>query len=125
VHEQRSVPWTSRRPAGRASHFQDRDGSYPGHWRSAPAAWPTPEGTALIVEIQAVIADALDELPPRQRAVISMRDIADHTAPSRTGTLADISLVRRTLPTRPIIPLHTHRSTTGQHSALRYSVRIR
>jgi RNA polymerase sigma-70 factor (ECF subfamily) len=85
--EHRSIPWASLAPADEdhrptvdPARFQGAHGAYPGHWRDAPAAWPSPEGTALALEIREVIAGALDELPARQRAVISLRDVADHTA---------------------------------------------
>lgn len=87
THEKRSVPWTSLLP-GDEDHgptvdpgrFQGPGGAYPGHWRDLPEAWASPEKTALALEIREVITGALDELPVRQRAVISLRDVADHTA---------------------------------------------
>jgi len=84
--ERRSMPWTSllhqdedHGPTIDPARFQT-DGAYPGHWREAPAAWPSPEGTALNLEIRQVITAVLDELPARQRAVLSLRDVTDHTA---------------------------------------------
>ncbi|MBE1498204.1 RNA polymerase sigma-70 factor (ECF subfamily) [Amycolatopsis lexingtonensis] len=62
--ERRSVPWASLAPDG-----EDH----------GPTA-ASPETTALAGEIRRVIAQALDELPARQRAVIGLRDVADHTA---------------------------------------------
>ena len=86
-HEHRSIPWTSLLPTDEdhgptidPARFQGPGGAYPGHWRDAPQAWPSPEGTALALEIREVIAGVLDELPARQRAVIHLRDVADHTA---------------------------------------------
>ena len=85
--EHRSVPWTSLAPEGEdhgptvdPARFQNRGGAYPGGWRQFPEAWPTPESTALNLEIREVVAGVLDELPVRQRAVISLRDVADHSA---------------------------------------------
>jgi RNA polymerase sigma-70 factor (ECF subfamily) len=85
--ERRSMPWTSLLPADEdhgptvdPARFQGADGAYPGHWRESPAAWPSPEGTALNLEIRQVITAVLDELPARQRAVLSLRDVGDHTA---------------------------------------------
>ncbi|WP_460440583.1 RNA polymerase sigma factor [Amycolatopsis stemonae] len=87
VTERRSVPWTSVLPSDEdhgptvdPARFQDAGGRYPGHWREAPAAWPSPEDTALDLEVRQVITTVLDELPARQRAVLSLRDIGDHTA---------------------------------------------
>jgi RNA polymerase sigma-70 factor (ECF subfamily) len=85
--EHRSVPWTSLLPQDEdhgptvdPARFQGADGAYPGHWRESPAAWPSPEDTALNLEIRRVISTVLDELPARQRAVLSLRDVGDHTA---------------------------------------------
>jgi RNA polymerase sigma-70 factor (ECF subfamily) len=85
--EHRSVPWTSLLPQDEdhgptvdPARFQGADGAYPGHWRESPAAWPSPEDTALNLEIRRVISTVLDELPARQRAVLNLRDVGDHTA---------------------------------------------
>ncbi|MEV5714761.1 sigma-70 family RNA polymerase sigma factor [Amycolatopsis mediterranei] len=87
THEKRSVPWTSLLPGDEdhgptvdPSRFQGPGGAYPGHWREIPEAWASPEKTALALEIREVITRVLDELPARQRAVISLRDVGDHTA---------------------------------------------
>ncbi|MEV4314928.1 sigma-70 family RNA polymerase sigma factor [Actinocrispum sp. NPDC049592] len=87
TQEHRTVPWASL-VAGDEEHgptvdperFQGRDGAYPGHWREFPEAWASPEHSALTVEIREVIAGALEGLPARQRAVISLRDVADHSS---------------------------------------------
>ncbi len=86
--ERRSVPWTSLLPPEEEDHgptvdparFQGTDGAYPGHWQRSPAAWTSPENTALNLEIRQVITTVLEELPARQRAVLSLRDVGDHTA---------------------------------------------
>jgi RNA polymerase sigma-70 factor (ECF subfamily) len=85
--ERRSVPWTSLLPPDEEhgptvdpARFQGADGAYPGHWRHSPAAWTSPESSALNLEIRRVITTVLDELPARQRAVLSLRDVGDHTA---------------------------------------------
>jgi RNA polymerase sigma-70 factor (ECF subfamily) len=87
AQEKRSVPWTSLLPGDEdhgptvdPSRFQGPGGAYPGHWREAPEPWASPENTALALEVREVITGLLDELPTRQRAVISLRDVADHTA---------------------------------------------
>ena len=81
----RTVPWTSLLPEDHGptvdpSCFQDSDGGYPGHWRELPPAWVSPESSALSAEVHALLARALDGLPPRQRVVISLRDVDGHTA---------------------------------------------
>jgi RNA polymerase sigma-70 factor (ECF subfamily) len=85
--EHRSIPWASLAPDGEdrgptvdPARFRGPDDAYPGGWRQFPARWPSPENTALALEVRQVIAGALDELPARQRAVISLRDVADHSA---------------------------------------------
>jgi RNA polymerase sigma-70 factor (ECF subfamily) len=48
-----------------------------GRWREAPApwAWGDPEGALLRREIREVLARAMEELAPGQRAVVSLRDV--------------------------------------------------
>jgi RNA polymerase sigma-70 factor (ECF subfamily) len=44
------------------------------------APWPTPEGEALASEARGLIGDALAGLPPRQRIVITLRDVEGCTS---------------------------------------------
>jgi RNA polymerase sigma-70 factor, ECF subfamily len=48
---------------------------YPGHWAIAPTPWPVPEEGLLAGETMEIIEGVIRELPPAQRAVISMRDV--------------------------------------------------
>jgi RNA polymerase sigma-70 factor, ECF subfamily len=48
---------------------------WPHHWAVEPAAWRTPEEELLAGETRTVILQAIDALPPAQRAVIVLRDI--------------------------------------------------
>src|SRR5215211_1649852 len=48
---------------------------YPGHWAIGPTAWPVPEEGLLAAETREIIAGAIRELPPTQRAVIALRDV--------------------------------------------------
>ena len=78
--EARTVPWSSVLPVDTGptvapEAFQGPDEPYPGHWREFPAAWPGPELAALAGEIRAELAAALDELPDRQRVVLTLRDV--------------------------------------------------
>ena len=58
-----------------ADRFRDPDDpSWPGHWSSHPEPW-APEERLLAGETRAVIERAIEELPPSQRAVISLRDV--------------------------------------------------
>jgi RNA polymerase sigma-70 factor, ECF subfamily len=49
---------------------------YPNHWSLGPTAWELPEEGLLADETREVILRAIEELPPAQRTVISLRDIA-------------------------------------------------
>lgn len=46
-----------------------------GHWAIAPSRWETPEERLLAGELREVVMRAIEELPPAQREVITMRDI--------------------------------------------------
>jgi RNA polymerase sigma-70 factor (ECF subfamily) len=62
------------------SRFRGADEPYPGHWRTAPEPWPTPEANALDAETRRQLEAALDSLPIRQRAVITLRDVEGYEA---------------------------------------------
>lgn len=64
-------------PPGR---FQGESDPFPGHWKEFPQAWPSSEGGVLAGEARGRIVAALAELPPRQRAVIALRDLDGYTA---------------------------------------------
>ena len=57
--------------------FQGPDGRYPGGWTSAgvPAPWHEPERRAVARETLSLVEQALADLPARQRAVVTMRDV--------------------------------------------------
>lgn len=79
--EGRSVPWSSlpgaddHGPTVDPERFQGPGEPYPGHWRQFPAPWPLPEQQALAGELHAQVAEALAQLPHRQRIVITLRDV--------------------------------------------------
>jgi RNA polymerase sigma-70 factor (ECF subfamily) len=83
ARERRSVPWSSLAAAedtGEPSVDPDRflppdHAQYPGHWALAPTRWPTPEERLLSGETRVIILKALEELPPAQRMVITLREI--------------------------------------------------
>jgi RNA polymerase sigma-70 factor (ECF subfamily) len=54
--------------------FRGPDEPYAGHWREFPAEWPS-EQPVLAAEFRSQVADALAELPARQRMVITLRDV--------------------------------------------------
>ena len=81
--EGRALPFSAldpgwvREPAVEPERFLDAaHPRWPGHWASPPASWAgLPEERLLGKETCEHIADAIDSLPPSQRAVISLRDI--------------------------------------------------
>jgi RNA polymerase sigma-70 factor, ECF subfamily len=87
VRESRTVPfasltddedWRSDGPTVDPSRFQGAGDAHPGGWRRFPEEWP--EQSLLSSEMQEVVRRALEELPPRQRVVVSLRDLDGHTA---------------------------------------------
>ena len=62
------------------ARFRGADDPYPGHWRSSPPAWPSPEDDAVAAETRRQLAAALAGLPARQRVVVTLRDVAGHTS---------------------------------------------
>lgn len=63
-----------------SSRFQQADEWFPGHWRALAAPWPTPEEAADAAEVRRVVAAAVRRLPPRQAAVVTLRDIEGYGA---------------------------------------------
>lgn len=53
---------------------------FAGHWRTPPASWRAPEDSVLDAETRSQVEAALDGLPPRQRAVIVLRDVEGYGA---------------------------------------------
>lgn len=72
----RFARWTARwftpTPTVAASRFQDVAEPYPRHWRRFPAPWPIAD--AADPALQAVLAEAVDELPATWREVVIARD---------------------------------------------------
>ena len=80
--ERRSMPMSSLAPEADEGPLLDPDrflpadhARYPGHWAIGPTAWPIPDEGLLAGETREVIAEAIRELPPTQRAVIALRDV--------------------------------------------------
>lgn len=90
AREGRSVAFSSllRPDAGPAEPAVDPDRfldashpQWPHHWASPPRSWgETPEERLLAQETRACIQDAIEALPPGQRAVIALRDIEGQAA---------------------------------------------
>jgi RNA polymerase sigma-70 factor (ECF subfamily) len=79
--EARSVPFSSLargadEPAVEPERFRSDEDAFPGHWRGYPGDWGAlPEQVLLRRETLAVAMTAIDELPPAQRTVITLRDV--------------------------------------------------
>jgi RNA polymerase sigma-70 factor (ECF subfamily) len=78
--EGRSVPFSGltadepfAEPSVEPAHFTRM-----GYWATPPESWP--EDRLVAAETRAVVARAIDTLPPAQRAVISLRDVEGWSA---------------------------------------------
>jgi RNA polymerase sigma-70 factor, ECF subfamily len=95
VREHRTVPMSSLRPDPDAptvdpDRFRPAADQYPGHWRSFPATWPSPEQRVVGAEVGHVVADALAGLPDQQRTVVTLRDVHGFD-PAEVCRLLDVS----------------------------------
>lgn len=77
-------------PTVEPGRFQRPTEWFPGHWKELPAPWPTPEEATDAGEMRRVVADALRSLPPRQAAVVTLRDVEGYGA-TETAELMGIS----------------------------------
>ena len=81
VREARSIPYASLVPEGAEAavepgRFRGAGDGFPGHWRVYPANWKdVPEEVLHERDTLRVAMDAIADLPPAQRAVITMRDV--------------------------------------------------
>lgn len=78
--ERRTIPFSALQPERVPEPALDperfrgpEDPRWPGHWASPPQAWP--EDRVLAHETREKLAEAIELLPPSQRAVISLRDL--------------------------------------------------
>jgi len=81
MRESRVLPFSSLErdePAVEPDRFQGPDERAPGHWSAPPRAFP--EERLLAAETREVIARAIEQLPPTQRAVITLRDVEGWSA---------------------------------------------
>lgn len=63
-------------PAVEPGRFRTPDDpAWPGHWSAPPQPWNAPEDRLLGGEVSAVVEEAIEQLAPTQRAVISLRDV--------------------------------------------------
>jgi RNA polymerase sigma-70 factor, ECF subfamily len=80
ARERRIVPFSSLtdddgEPLDPDRFFPSDHERYPDHWALGPTPWDTPEDDLLSVETHEVILAAIEELPPAQRTVITLRDV--------------------------------------------------
>jgi len=85
VREARSVPFSALArdeaerddPSVAADRFAGPGERWPRHWRDEPAPWgERPDERLLSRELRARIDAAIDALPPAQRTIVILRDIA-------------------------------------------------
>lgn len=81
ARERRTIPFSSAvpeqtRPTVDPRRFlPDDDPQWPHHWASPPRRWDLPESALLSHEVRTRLRAALDSLPPKQRTMISLRDV--------------------------------------------------
>src|SRR4051794_6107587 len=86
--ETRSIPVSSLSrdddgPTVDAARFRGPEDPYPDHWAPAgvPSRWEAqPEGRVLAGEAVRLVGAALTTLPPRQRVVVTLRDVQGLTS---------------------------------------------
>jgi RNA polymerase sigma-70 factor (ECF subfamily) len=85
--EGRSIPFSSvgpevagDEPTVDADRFLGADSVWDGHWSSAAAPLAVPEERLLAAEARSRIDAAISELPPNQRAVVTLRDVSGFTS---------------------------------------------
>lgn len=101
--EGRSIPFSSlpntdtdlAGPAVDPDRFFPADHQWSGHWASFPSNWEEmPEDRMLSREARACIHRAIEDLPPNQREIITLRDIEGWTS-EETCTFLGISEVNQ------------------------------
>ena len=97
VRDARSVPFSALArdeaqaddPSVAPDRFAGPEAKWPRHWREEPASWgDRPEARLLSREFRARIDEAIDTLPPAQRTVVILRDVAGHSTPEICNALA-------------------------------------
>jgi RNA polymerase sigma-70 factor (ECF subfamily) len=104
--EGRTVPFSSlERPGGDDEPAVDPDRFLAGGWAAGPEPWP--DERLLAAETRRVVDLAIEELPPAQRAVISLRDVEGWSAEETRNALELTETNQRVL-------LHRARSKVRQ-----------
>jgi RNA polymerase sigma-70 factor (ECF subfamily) len=83
--DSRTVPFADLTPDDggatvEPARFRRPDDAYPGHWKQAPAAWPSTDTEIERREVRSRIDHAVGDLPQRQRIVITLRDIEGYSS---------------------------------------------
>lgn len=107
VRERVTLPWSALDLGGDdgwaevdPSRLRGPHERHPFHWTAAgrPAEFtPTPEDALLAGETRQLVARALDELPERQRLVVSLRDVHGWTSEEVCDTLGVSAANQRVL----------------------------
>ena len=96
VREKRTLPFSAFRrraeegrdePAVDPDRFQGRRGEHPGGWARPPVEWAAPEERLASDEARDVMLRAIADLPPRQREVLTLRDIQGFSAAEARNAL--------------------------------------
>jgi RNA polymerase sigma-70 factor, ECF subfamily len=99
-------PGTVPEPAVEPERFLPPDHErWPGHWSAKPEPWP--EDRLLAAEARGVVEEAIEALPPAQRAVISLRDVEGWSSDETCNALGLTETNQRVL-------LHRARSKVRQ-----------
>jgi RNA polymerase sigma-70 factor (ECF subfamily) len=94
--EKRTLPFASFRrraeegrdePAVDADRFQGQRADQPGAWSRPPVEWESPEEKLSSDAAREVMLKAIAGLPPRQREVITLRDIQGYSAEEARNAL--------------------------------------
>lgn len=75
--ERRTLPFSSFATEGQdgaLTPVEDRFNS-DGHWSAPPRGWDDPERRLVSLEVRAELREALEQLPARQRMVVTLRDV--------------------------------------------------
>lgn len=96
VRERRTLPFSSLRrrseeggdaPAVEPERFQGRRAEHPGGWARPPVEWSSPEEKLSADETRRVMLEAIAALPPRQREVLTLRDLQGLSAEEARNAL--------------------------------------
>ena len=96
VREKRTLPFAyfrrraeegSDEPAVEPERFQGRRGEHPGHWARPPIDWGDPSEVLASQAARDVMLKAIAGLPPRQREVLTLRDIQGYSAEEARNAL--------------------------------------